>query len=127
MASPRDAENRGTRLKSTGFSIVPRGKERKPLSLVHFCQVILESRLRTTLMITLERVAEVAREYHAGLASTPSIRGLTPENIAKGPAAARRVKRAKAVAAYAGIARVMCELRREGMTFAAIAERLNEE
>ena len=73
-------------------------------------------------------VATIVREYRASVAATPAKRRqFAPENIAKGPLAAAVAKRARARQAYAGIAAVMKELRAEGLTFAAIADRLNAE
>src|SRR5689334_6678439 len=79
-------------------------------------------------MLTLDRVPSIVEDYRAGVASVHGRRGgFTPENIAKGPAAAAKVKRAKVLAAYADIIGPMRELRRSGLTLAAIANTLNTE
>lgn len=71
--------------------------------------------------------ASIIEAYRDDVAFTPSKRRtFTPESIAKGPAAAAIVKRAKARAAYSAIAATMKELRDAGLTFKAIADALND-
>jgi hypothetical protein len=73
-------------------------------------------------------VASIVDNYRSAVAFTPSLRGrFAPDAIAKGPAAAAKVKQAKATAAHAGIAPAMKALRDGGLTYAAIAKALNEE
>jgi DNA invertase Pin-like site-specific DNA recombinase len=60
-------------------------------------------------------------------ASLPQCRNLTPEGRNKGLARSANIRRAKAVEAYADLAEYMQELRSEGLTHLAIAEKLNED
>jgi hypothetical protein len=74
-------------------------------------------------MLDAEPIIEA---YRDDLAFTPSKRrSFSPETIARGPAAAAIVKRARGVAAYGEIAATMKTLRDAGLTFKAIADALN--
>jgi hypothetical protein len=79
-------------------------------------------------MLTLDRVSSIIEDHRANVANAIGKRGgLSPENIARVHAAANKAKRANALAAYADIIGPMRELRRSGMTLAAIANTLNAE
>jgi DNA invertase Pin-like site-specific DNA recombinase len=72
--------------------------------------------------------AEIAEALRGKLgASLPQCRNLTPEGRAKGLARSAKNRRKKAVEAYSGLAEYMQELRSQGLTFLAIAERLNDD
>jgi DNA invertase Pin-like site-specific DNA recombinase len=60
-------------------------------------------------------------------ASLPQCRTLTPEARARGVAQSARVRKARAVEAYADLAEHMHELRGQGLTLQAIADRLTED
>lgn len=75
-------------------------------------------------MISMERATSIA---DGPLTKGEPCRRFAPENIAKGPAFAAKVKRVKALAAYTEIIGPMLELRRQGFTFRRLAETLNSE